>query len=179
MGVRIARWNCPTKVNVYHRRTSKGRRSITGRLVGDLPRRCDSGEGYKSPVYDPSGPYTISIQSALLGGIEAVLLVFFNDETNFGATHPSCRCNGPDWVPTTAQKLTLFLIYISLFFSLEAAVTSYALTFEFSMIPSRAARDNLHYHDPKASDWAILQHYGLKNWVNLIWIHCRNSIHSN
>ena len=122
----------------------------------------------------------VFIQSALLGGIEAGLLVFFHDDINFGAPHPSCRCNGPDWITTTPQKCTLILTYLSLVLSLAVTVTSYALTAEFSILPSRAARDNLLINSPpgsiRGSNWDILRHYGLRSRMYFLWRFCRNSI---
>ena len=124
---------------------------------------------------------TVLIQSALLGGIEAGLLVFFKDETNFGATDASCRCNGPEWNQTTMQKSILTLTYLSLVLSLGVTVTSYALTAEFSAIPVRAAKDPLLANNPaniiQGSNWDILRHYCLKGHTRFVYIYCRNSIY--
>jgi len=113
--------------------------------------------------------------SALLGGIEAGLLVFFKDETNFGATHASCRCNGPDWIQTTVQKCILSLTYLSLILSLGVTVTSYALTAEFSIFPSRAAKRGLYVnnevHIIQGPNWDILEFFCLKKRARYVWMY--------
>jgi len=104
--------------------------------------------------------------SALLSGIEAGLLVFFKDETNFGAKDGSCRCNDPDWIQTNMQKAILTLTYLSLVLSLGVTVTSYALIAEFSALPVLAAKDPLLVNSPpnfvQMSNWDILRYYRLK-----------------
>jgi len=117
----------------------------------------------------------IHIQSALLCGIEAGLLVFFKDDANFGA-----KSSDPEWNQTTMQKAILSLTYISLILSLGATVASYVLTAEFSTLPVRAAKDSLHTCSPATAvrmpDWDILRHYHLKPCAGRVWFYCRNSI---
>ena len=124
---------------------------------------------------------TILIQSTLLCGIDAGLLVFFKDETNFGANGTSCRCNGPEWNQPPRQKFILTLTYLSLVLSLGVAVMSYALTVEFSTLPVRAAKNPLHTNGPanimQGSNWFILRNYCLKGHIRFIWIYCRISIY--
>lgn len=121
---------------------------------------------------------TIVIQSTLLCGIDAGLLIFFKDETNFGAKDASCRCNGPEWNQTPMQKLILTLTYLSLVLSLSVAVMSYALTVEFSTL---SARDPVHANGPvdimQDSNWDILRLYCLKGRMRFVWIYCRTSIY--
>jgi hypothetical protein len=149
-------------------------------VVGNLPRCCDSGKGW-SPVND-KGDLHGSKQSALLAAIEAGLLVFFHDDVNFGAEHQSCRCNASKWITTTPQKWILSLTYLSLVLSLAVTVTSYSLIAEFSILPSRVARDPLHTYSPsetiKGSNWDILRHYCLRSWVFYVWKFCMHSIKS-
>jgi len=141
---------------------------------GNLPRCCDSGKG-GSPVYDRGDLHCFK-QSALLGAIEAGLLVFFHDDVNFGAEHPSCRCNSPKWITTTPQTWILILTYLSLVLSLAVTVTSYSLTAELSIFPSRAAKDTLLVYNPPdtiiGSNWDIMEHYRLKPWAVYFWRFC-------
>lgn len=123
---------------------------------------------------------TIAMQSTLLCGIDAGLLVFFKDEINFGAKDAACRCNDPEWIQTPMQNFVLTLTYLALVLSLGVSVMSYALTVEFSTLPVRPANHPLHNGAAdimQGSNWDILRLYCLKDNMRIVWIYCRISIY--
>jgi hypothetical protein len=107
----------------------------------------------------------MSTQSGLLAAVEAQLLVFFKDVTNF---------KGPN---STPQEVTLIFTYVAVIASVSATISSLILTDEFAELPVRAARDpDIQSHPSReefaGKDWQLLQVFGLRSSVNLVVCHC-------
>ncbi|KZV75932.1 hypothetical protein PENSPDRAFT_661433 [Peniophora sp. CONT] len=112
-----------------------------------------------------------AVVSSIIAGVEAQLLVFYNDKGSFGT---------PDTDPPSVIQVVLeILTYIALVCSVSATITSLLLTDEFGEIPTRSARGR----DARTeggqfagTDFTILRSFRLRRGSEIVMYHWLFSI---
>ena len=105
------------------------------------------------------------MQSSVIAGIEAQLLVFYSDSSNFVRPGPH----------SATQIVVKILTYVALICSISATMSSLLLTDEFGEITTRSARyrDRLTEGGKHAgTDWEILRTYNIRSGSKFIVYHC-------
>ena len=103
----------------------------------------------------------------MLAAVEAQLLVFYADATNFVDPGPH----------STTQTVVKILTYVALICSISATMTSLLLTDEFGEMSTRSAR----CRDRRAeggkfagTDWNLLRSYRIRAGSRLVIYHCEH-----